>query len=47
MRLHTRKNFFTQSGKVLEVLKAMHGALGSLSWWGEPPPGRGLELDDL
>jgi len=32
----------------LEVLKArLDGAEGSLSWWGEPAHGRGLELSDL
>jgi len=32
----------------LEVLKAtLNGALGSLSWWGQPVRGRGLELSDL
>ena len=31
----------------LEVLKArLDGALGSLSWWGQPVHGRGLELND-
>jgi len=30
------------------VLKArLDGALGSLSWWGHPARGRGLELSDL
>ena len=32
----------------LEGLKArLDGALGSLSWWGQPAHGRGLELDGL
>jgi len=32
----------------VEVLKArLDGALGSLSWWGQPAHGRGWELDGL
>jgi len=32
----------------LKVLKArLDAALGSLSWWGQPVHGRGLELSDL
>jgi len=32
----------------LEALKArLDGALGSLSWWGQPAHGRGLELEAL
>jgi len=31
----------------LEVLKAIDGVLGSLSWWGQPAHRRGLELNGL
>lgn len=29
------------------MLKAIDRALGSVSWWGQPARGKGLERDDL